>query len=231
MTHSDDATPPRRAAVTSRRRVHDGFLKIDAIGFRHTALGTTSAPDGMRSARVPHEVMERGDSVAALVHDVARDRVHLVEQFRIAAHERGTRWSSETEQGGAGDGDGKGWMREIVAGGIAEGETPEEAIRREIREEIGLAVRDLRRIGLFYLSPGGSTERMFLFYATAENGPGGQDAHGPEVSDAESDEDILPLALPAEALLAALDQGLIEDAKTLVAAQWFALERRRQAVG
>ena len=38
---------------------------------------------------------------------------------------------------------------------------------REIEEEIGYRVRKsaLKRIGMFYVSPGGTSERIVLFYA------------------------------------------------------------------
>lgn len=55
-------------------------------------------------------------------------------------------------------------MIEIVAGKIDEGENPQEAIKREIAEEIGYKVDTMLHITDMYLSPGGSKEVMALFY-------------------------------------------------------------------
>ena len=65
--------------------------------------------------------VERGDGVAALLYRTDEDRVVLVRQFRYPAWLR----------------DGPGWILEIVAGMLKEGEDPQEAMRREIREETG----------------------------------------------------------------------------------------------
>ena len=55
-------------------------------------------------------------------------------------------------------------MIEIVAGKIDDGEKPQEAIKREIAEEVGYKVDNITHITDMYLSPGGSKEVMALFY-------------------------------------------------------------------
>ena len=58
------------------------------------------------------------------------------------------------------------WIIEAPAGVIDEGETPEEAARRELEEEAGLIADKLIKIGYGYISPGYSTELLHLFLAT-----------------------------------------------------------------
>ena len=60
-------------------------------------------------------------------------------------------------------------MSELVAGVLEADESPEITIRREILEEIGYEVSDLVYISSFYVSPGGSTERIIIYYAEVDN--------------------------------------------------------------
>ena len=109
--------------------------------------------DGQMSEPVRRLTFERGDAAAALLWHRDRQRLFLVEQFRHATFKKGP-----------------GWLVETVAGMVKPGEDPEAAMRREILEETGYQVRELEYIAAFYLSPGGSSERIFLYYAeVAEN--------------------------------------------------------------
>ncbi len=57
-------------------------------------------------------------------------------------------------------------LLELPAGTLDPGEAPEEAARREIREEIGMAANRLQELGQFYMAPGYSTEFMHVYLAT-----------------------------------------------------------------
>ncbi len=74
----------------------------------------------------------------------------------------------------------------------------------------------LEPIGTFYLTPGGSSELIFLYYAPVSRGPGG----GLE----EEGESIEVLEWPEDEVWRAIDAGRIADAKTLVGLMWL---RRR----
>lgn len=54
---------------------------------------------------------------------------------------------------------------EIPAGKLRKKEKPEIGAKRELKEETGLGAKKLEKIGEFYLSPGYSTEYMYLFRA------------------------------------------------------------------
>ena len=51
-------------------------------------------------------------------------------------------------------------------GGIKYGETPEQAMYRELEEEIGVTANKIEKLTEFYVSPGFLTEKMHLYLAT-----------------------------------------------------------------
>ena len=154
---------------------------------------------GSMSDTVRRLVFERGDSVAALLLNRDTQNVILTEQFRFPTYEKGP-----------------GWLYEVVAGMIDEGEQAEDAMRREIREEIGYQTHELAHIATFYVSPGGSSERIVLYYAEV----GDADRISVGGGKASEHEDIRQVDLPLPELWKALENNTILDAKTLIAVQW-----------
>jgi nudix-type nucleoside diphosphatase (YffH/AdpP family) len=148
--------------------------------------------------------LDRGDSVAALIHDVQNDVLLMAEQFRYPTHEKGP-----------------GWLTEIVAGMVDAGETPSDSMKREIWEEVGYRVSSLRHIGTFYMSPGGSSERIHLYYSAVGQADRGSNGGG-KLSEGEN---VLVLTIPVDQALEDLDRGRVMDAKTMIALQWLALNR------
>lgn len=57
------------------------------------------------------------------------------------------------------------YIWELPAGIIDRGETPYACAKREIAEETGYSVRNLRRIGVIYTSPGFCNEKIHIFRA------------------------------------------------------------------
>jgi nudix-type nucleoside diphosphatase (YffH/AdpP family) len=180
----------RAVEIQQQRRVFDGFAAIDEAVLRHERF------DGGWTRPITRIKVERGDAAAAIVTSADTGRVLLVEQFRYPTLATGG-----------------GWLVEVVAGVIDDGETPAEAARREIREEIGYVARRLERIATFYSSPGSASERVFLFWAEVDEAG--------RIGRAEDDEEDVALReyTPA-ALRAALDEGELVDAKTIIAANW-----------
>jgi nudix-type nucleoside diphosphatase (YffH/AdpP family) len=189
---------PVRVEIRRQERVFDGFFRVDEAILRYEKY------DGTLSDPVRRLRLDRGDSVGVLVVDRDTDELLLVEQFKYPVLAR----------------DG-GWIVEIVAG-MVDGDDPADAARREVREEIGYELLSLRSVAHFYASPGGSSERIFLFYgevdATTRIGAGG--------GVAEEAEDIRVLRVSLPKAWAALDGDDVADAKTLVALQWL---RARQS--
>ncbi len=183
----------KRVEILNRRVVFDDVFKIEEATLRFERF------NGQMSAPVRRLVFERGDSAAALLLNRDTQKVILIKQFRYPTYEKGP-----------------GWLCEVVAGVIDQGEQPEETIRREIREEVGYQVSDLQPIATFYVSPGGSSERIWLYYAQVREA----DRVGAGGGRAAEHEDIEQVELSLPELSTALQEGKIVDAKTLIAVQW-----------
>lgn len=145
---------------------------------------------------------ERGDSVAIILLDKESNSILLTNQFRYPTCKHNN-----------------GWLLEIPAGSLEENEEPMEAIKREVLEEMGYKISDPKHINTFYTSPGGSTERVFLFFSKVSLNDKIQKGGGKE----DENEDIQTVKIP----LSQLKQRFIEikDAKSLVAVQWFLLNK------
>jgi len=104
-------------------------------------VNTVQTPDGRQTTR---EIVEHADCIAVVAID-DKNNVLLVRQFRKAVEKE---------------------LLEIPAGGIDAGEGPDEAVRREMREETGYLPQKVERIGGFYSAPGYCTEFLYLYLAT-----------------------------------------------------------------
>lgn len=132
-----------------QKTLYQGFFRVHAHRLRHDRF------DG-GEIEIVRENMERGDAVAVLLYDPVRDEVLLIEQFRIGAAMR------------CADSQDEAWLTEIVAGMIDGDENPEQCALRECIEEAGYAPRKLQSLGWFFSSPGGCSERLFLYLAEVD---------------------------------------------------------------
>jgi len=99
-------------------------------------------------------------------------------------------------------------LLEIPAGKIEGDETPEEAARRELMEEIKMKPKKLLKLGSFYLTPGYSTEKIHLFVGSELEQEGLTE---------DEEEDITCHRISIETALEMVKKGEIEDAKTALA--------------
>lgn len=93
---------------------------------------------------VKREVMVRKDAVAGIVYDTKKKVFIFVNQWRPGSNQE---------------------IIEIVAGTLdVEGEDPRDAMVREIDEEIGYKTDKIVLIDECYMSPGGSSEIITVYY-------------------------------------------------------------------
>jgi ADP-ribose pyrophosphatase len=186
----------KRVAVEEVKRLYDDFFKLDEAHLRYERF------DGTMSGTVRRLKFERGDSVAVILYMPTKERILLVNQFKYPTYDKGP-----------------GWITETLAGMIDVGEDPEDAARRETLEETGYSVRELSYISTFYLSPGGSSERIFLYVAEISDGDKLREGGGLT----EEGEDIVRVELSLEDAHEQVRNGEIVDAKTIIAI--YSLER------
>ena len=130
------------------------------------------------------EIVEHSDCIAVVVID-ENDKVLLVQQFRKPVEKE---------------------LLEIPAGGIDPGEDPEEAVKRELREEIGHMPQKVQILGGFYSAPGYCTEYLYLYLATGLV---------PSPLIAEDTEAIRVVRVPIQEIPELIASGRICDAKSV----------------
>lgn len=153
-------------------------------------------------AAMTRETYDRGDGAVILPYDAERGRVLLGRQFR---------WPAEFV----------GHHEDLIeaAAGLLDDANPEDRIRAETSEELGLELGPARQIMTLFMSPGSVTERLHFFVAAfdsvAPRGAGG--------GLREEGEDIAVLDLSIGEAMEMVADGRICDAKTVVLLQYAAL--------
>jgi nudix-type nucleoside diphosphatase (YffH/AdpP family) len=171
--------------------------------------------DGSMSEVVNRAVFLSGDASVVLPYDPVRDRVLVIEQFRMGPFARG---------------DINPWLIEAVAGRVDGGETPEQAARREAEEEAGIVLQDLIPARHYYPSPAAKGEYLYTYVGIADlpdtvAGVGGLPGEA---------EDIRAHVLGFDQLMALVESGEIDSAPLIVLAYWLVGKRatlRRAATG
>ncbi|MDO6559048.1 ADP-ribose diphosphatase [Paraglaciecola chathamensis] len=186
--------------ITRKESLYSGFFKMVKYHFKHKLY------KGGWSETVEREIFERGHAVAVLPYDPHLKEFVMVEQIRIGALA-----TSDSP-----------WLLEIVAGIIDPGETPEAVCYREAQEEAGVTITHLKKAISYLASPGGTTERLHIYVAQVD----ASQAKGVHGLDYES-EDILVHRVPEDQALEWINQGKIDNAATLIALQWFAMNKQR----
>jgi nudix-type nucleoside diphosphatase (YffH/AdpP family) len=161
--------------------------------------------DGTMSREITRLSLERPDAVAAIMYNPEDDAVLIEEIFRYPTYEKTK----------------NGWLYELPAGVVDDNETPTDAMKREIEEETGYRVDAVKEIFSFFLSPGSSSERIFFFFGRIKPSQKISKSGGLE------NEDIRSIHIKVHDALKMLEEGKIEDAKTIIGLQWLAVNRLR----
>ncbi|MFP4080624.1 MAG: NUDIX domain-containing protein [Ectothiorhodospira sp.] len=189
------------------KELYRGFFRVHRLSLSHGRFR------GGEPMVIERERIQRGDAAAVLPYDPVRDRVLLVEQFRVGA--------LESPRGP--------WLMEIIAGLVEPGEHPEAVARREAMEEAGCALGEMVHVHDYFATPGSASERISLYVARADLPRQEGGIHGLE----EEGEEIRAHVLPAEEAFDWLDRHHIEAAMPIIALQWLRLNREglREAWG
>ncbi|MFV1871709.1 MAG: NUDIX domain-containing protein [Oleiphilus sp.] len=200
MTQIQQQFDQEDCQLISREPSYSGFFRVDNYSLRHKLFA------GGWSPLIQREVFIRADATCVLPYDPVEGTVVLLEQFRAPVI--GQNQSP--------------WLIELVAGMNEVGEKPEDVAAREAREEADLELLTLEPILDYLVSPGGSSERVYLFCAKVNSqGVGG--LHGLP----EENEDIKVHVVSVEAAMDMLNSGLINNAAAIIALQWLSLNKQR----
>jgi len=135
------------------------------------------------------EIVEHSETICVVPID-ENNNVLLVEQYRKPTGQR---------------------LLEVSAGGIEEGETPEQATLRELQEEVGVTAGKLQHLSTFWLTPGFCTEKMHGFIATDLR---------PSRLSPDEDEDVRAVPVPMEQVFEDIEDLKILDAKSIAMLLW-----------
>lgn len=187
--------------VAPIENLYSGFFKINLYQFEHALFA------GGKSQTIKREILERGDAVAVLPYDPLTNKILLIEQIRIGAMR-----SKESP-----------WLLECIAGMTDSNTDYEAVVKREAFEEAGLQLQQLEYMLSYLSSPGGTTERLYLYLAIVD-----LSQHTSGVFGLESEgEDIKTHVIDFDEALARLNSGEIDNAATVISLQWLALNRER----
>lgn len=188
--------------VMNASKPYKGFFNVEELDLSFRRF------DGSMSDTINRSVFVSVDCSVVLPYDPVRDRVMLIEQFRVGAYLRG---------------DPNPWTIEPIAGRIDAGEDPEDAARREAHEEAKIDIRALHSISAAYPSPASTTELLFVFLGITDL-PDGSEGIAGETSEAE---DIRSHVLDWADFDAGLNSGKYNLLPLFVAGHWLARNRDR----
>jgi len=144
-------------------------------------VDTVRMPSGRDATR---EIVEHSHAVCIVPID-DDGNVVLVRQFRKPAESA---------------------LLEVPAGGVEEGEVSEEAVLRELQEEIGYTADKLEHLSSFWVAPGWATEYMHAYLATGLRASKLQ---------GDDDENIEVVRVPFDQAVTMFKTGEINDGKTI----------------
>jgi len=144
-------------------------------------VDTVTLPQGNLTTR---EIVEHSECVCVVPLD-EQGNVILVRQYRKAVGES---------------------LLEVPAGGIEAGESPGEAVVRELKEETGFTADKIEHLSDFWTTPGFCTELMHSYVATGLR---------PGTMRPEDDERIRVVKVPLERVPDMVRSGEIRDAKSI----------------
>lgn len=153
--------------------------------------------------RQSREVYDRGNGATILLYNPTQQSVVLTRQFRYPVFVNGH----------------DGWLLEAAAG-LLDNLDAEARIKAEAEEETGYRIERVERVFEAFMSPGSVTEKLHFFIARYDASQRVSDGGGMK----EEGEDIDVVEMPFADALAAIGDGRIVDAKTIMLLQHLRLK-------
>ncbi|MGS0524186.1 GDP-mannose pyrophosphatase NudK [Zobellia nedashkovskayae] len=151
------------------------------------------------------EAYHRGNGAAILLYNQKKGSVVLTKQFRMPTYINGNP---------------SGMMIEVCAG-LLDGDNPEDCIRKEVEEETGYKIENVKKVFESYMSPGSVTEILHFFVGAYEEKMKIGDGGGAE----DETENIEVLEYPFNVAMDMITSGEIKDAKTILLLQYAAVHK------
>ena len=104
--------------ILNKQNLYNGFFKVHEITLEH------QKHDGSWSGPIKREIVSGAQVATVLPYDPKTNKIILIDQFRSGIITKNQ----------------NPIIKEIVAGIIDQGETPEETAKRECKEEIGCEI-------------------------------------------------------------------------------------------
>lgn len=146
------------------------------------------------------ESYDRGNGAAILLYNTEKQTVILTKQFRMPTYVNGNE---------------DGFMIEVCAG-LLDDDNPEDCIKKEVEEETGYKVSNVKKVMEAYSSPGSVTEVLHYFIAEYSDAMKVSEGGGL----ASETEDIEVLEMPFLDALQLINNGQIKDAKSIILLQY-----------
>ena len=178
-------------------------IRIELLSKQYYTLNKITFDYMMRNGDWVTQVREcydRGDGAGILLYNTKKQTVILTKQFRMPTYMNDNK---------------SGFLLEICAG-MLDRDNPETCIIRETEEEVGYRLKSVTKVYEAYSSPGVMTEKMHFFIGEYTSdmkvgmGGGLESEH----------EDIEVLEIPFKEAIAMLNNGDIQDTRTIVLLQY-----------
>lgn len=173
--------------------VFDNFFKIKKAKIKHELFDSNTI-------EVDRLSFERGDSVAILIYEKDTDTLLFTNQFRYPTIK-----------------EKDGWILELTAGSLEGNEEPKNRVKKEVEEEIGYNVNEVEFISSFFVSPGGTSERILLYYSEVNSSDKVFNGGGMKYEK----EDIQLIKIKTKEVTQQFKDNKFRDAKTIIGIQWF----------
>lgn len=152
-----------------------------------------------------NEVYNPGNAVTVFLFNKEKRKIILTKQFRLPSYMNGNE---------------DGMLIEACAG-KTDGENPDVAIKREIKEETGFEVPEVEKIFEAYMTPGAVTEKLCFYVAAYDDSM--RKTAGGGLKEEQEHVEVLEMSFDDAMLM--LKAGDIKDAKTIMLLQYANMNR------